>query len=273
MGRDARFARRRVRPIAHRTPVWKEPLTRCAPAAFCAGEPAVQLLAAGPRARRFPAPACGRQAAVRRGRAHSTRLHGTRRVRWAAAHIKDGPVLPHALQPPRILQHSLDGLPVLPSLVSVAVGVEEHDAGTQHGIRGRGRRGKWFRPRDASETRVLALGGRRVQEAEDRRRAGATMQTCCCSHARWVVTLNVCKHSRLRTSSTSCPTARMGRPATVLRARAGAETQEAALQEEVRRWVVEGQMTKTRLPTPLQTPEALRSLAWSPAMRMEAGLE
>jgi hypothetical protein len=65
----------------------------------------------------------------------------------------------------------------------------------------------------------------------------------------------------------------MGRPATVLRARAGAETQEAALQEEVRRWVVEGQMTKTRLPTPLQTPEALRSLAWSPAMRMEAGLE
>ena len=65
----------------------------------------------------------------------------------------------------------------------------------------------------------------------------------------------------------------MGRPATVLRAWTDAETQEAALQEEVGRWVVEGQMTKTRLPTLLPTPEALRSVAWSPAMRMEAGLE
>jgi len=121
--------------IAHSTPVCNEPLTRSAPTTFWAGEPIVKLLTAGSRARRFPASACARQAAARLGWAHAPCLHGARRVGWAAAHRKDGPVLPHTLQPPHILQHSLYGLPVLPSLIPVTLGIKEHDSSPQHGIR------------------------------------------------------------------------------------------------------------------------------------------
>jgi len=141
--------------IAHSTPVCNEPLTRSAPTTFWAGEPAVKLLTAGSRARRFPASACARQAAARLGWAHATRLHGARRVGWAAAHRKDGPVLPHTLQPPHILQHSLYGLPVLPSLIPVTLGIKEHDSSPQHGIRWRGGCRRRCRPWKASKTRIL----------------------------------------------------------------------------------------------------------------------